>query len=400
MCGVSVIIPIYKGKKYLAYWTRILSKNFADVEETYRMHCEAVFVNDYPGEKIVLPDSRLCAAVYNLEKNLGIQGARAFGCRKAEGEYVVFLDQDDKIAENYLTSQLRQIGNADAVVCNGYRERLWMRGKRAIYTRNSQLDKIKGRDRVFMEKNEICSPGQVLIRKVSIPDLWLTKIMKENGADDYLLWICMQKARRVFEVNYQRLYTHMEYGSNTSSRSEGMSRSIGEMFSILEENQILGTEELNLLKQNISKNEEESRYLKMVRVYDYWTYLKIRNRRVEDYLKRRHYEKIAIYGMNYIGNRLYDDLCGGGVEVTFGIDREADGIVYEIPVFRIEDPGLAEHMEGIDAVVVTAIASCQKIFSDLKKICRKPVLSIEDIFLDMMEAENSRERIKTEGTVL
>ena len=244
MVDVSVIIPIYKGKKYLAYWMDILSQNFKNYQKEYESSCEAIFVNDYPEETIEFPNLEPHIKIWNLNTNRGIHGARVFGYEKAEGSYVVFLDQDDKIAENYLVSQMKSIGGSDAVVCNGHRDRLWMQGRRAIYTRDEQMQRIKDDKNFFIKENEIRSPGQVLMKKEAVPDLWLSEIMRENGADDYLLWILMRKGNRTFEINPQRLYIHMEYGSNTSNQDEGMKRSILEMISILEKNHVLMNQEL------------------------------------------------------------------------------------------------------------------------------------------------------------
>ena len=47
----------------------------------------------------------------------------------------------------------------------------------------------------MMEKgNPIISTGQVLMRRASIPGVWMENIMETNCADDYLLWLCMAKS--------------------------------------------------------------------------------------------------------------------------------------------------------------------------------------------------------------
>ena len=78
----------------------------------------------------------------------------------------------------------------DVVVGNGYIKRLYIEGSRIIY-KEEQLEKIKVLDNFIQEYNLIVSPGQVLIKRKSIPQLWLSKIMYRNGADDYFLWIVM-----------------------------------------------------------------------------------------------------------------------------------------------------------------------------------------------------------------
>ena len=91
--------------------------------------------------------------------------------------------------------------------------------------------------------------------------------------------------------------------------------------------------------------------------------------------------------MSYLGNRLYDDLYRSSVEVVFGIDIGADGIEYDIPIYRMDSIEMAEKLTHVDAVVVTVISSYQNILNDLKKICDKPVMSIEEVFLEMMKLD-------------
>ena len=124
--------------------------------------------------------------------------------------------------------------------------------------------------------------------------------------------------------------------------------------------------------------------MKMVKVYDYWMYLKIRNKKTEQYFEHYNYRRIAIYGMNYLGNRLYDELRGSSVEVILGIDREADGIEYDIPIYKIDDPKLMDKLFYVDAIIITVVASYQNILENLREIYKKPVISMESIFLEIM----------------
>lgn len=54
---------------------------------------------------------------YNPQ-NLGIHKSRVNGINLAHGDYILLLDQDDSITDDYLKEQLNAIESADISVCN------------------------------------------------------------------------------------------------------------------------------------------------------------------------------------------------------------------------------------------------------------------------------------------
>ena len=77
----------------------------------------------------------------------------------------------------------------------------------------------------YYYNNLIRSPGQVLIRKSSIPAYWSEQIMKNNGSDDAFLWILMLCSGARAAVNEELVYEHVYTGENTSGNNEAMLRS-------------------------------------------------------------------------------------------------------------------------------------------------------------------------------
>lgn len=113
---ISIIIPIYKGKKYI-------KKQILQIEDSARevkMNLELVLVNDFPEEPLDegVSSDKIRIAVIQTDTNRGIQGARVTGLNSARGKYVLFLDQDDIISPDYFKSQLESIGDADVCVCD------------------------------------------------------------------------------------------------------------------------------------------------------------------------------------------------------------------------------------------------------------------------------------------
>lgn len=116
---VSLIIPVYNVRDYLR---KCLDSVAA---QTYK-DLEVIIVNDGATD-----DSLEIALQYTAKyphfrcytiENRGLGGARNYGMEYATGDYILFLDSDDYIAENcveILVTAAEQNGS-DVVVCNCY----------------------------------------------------------------------------------------------------------------------------------------------------------------------------------------------------------------------------------------------------------------------------------------
>ena len=112
---ISIIIPIYNVEKYL--------KKCLDsvMHQTYT-NLEVILVDDGSTDQC----SKICdqyasedqRIVVIHQANMGLSGARNAGIEKVTGEFVLFLDSDDYIAEDYCERMLRTAlaDNADIVV--------------------------------------------------------------------------------------------------------------------------------------------------------------------------------------------------------------------------------------------------------------------------------------------
>ena len=116
---VSIVVPAYNAERYLeeciesvlaqdhANWELILVDD-GSLDNTYRICTE------YAGK-----DSRI--RVFHND-NHGVSYSRNFGIDMAQGDYLCFIDADDKILPDYLSQLLNQIteNRGDIVFC-GYR---------------------------------------------------------------------------------------------------------------------------------------------------------------------------------------------------------------------------------------------------------------------------------------
>lgn len=219
---VSVIVPIYKGNKHIKNLLNIMNANIETIksktENFSSEDFELILVNDSPDIPIEIPDIKsddYVLRVLENPENLGIQGARINGINNAKGEFIQMLDQDDKLESNALYSQLKAIGEYDMVIANGYSE--GENHKEVLYTSVSQQKMALEPKYYYSIGCMIWSPGQCLIRKSAIPEVWMTEKIEHNGSDDLLLWLLMQNAGCKITINPEKLYTHVETGVNFSA---------------------------------------------------------------------------------------------------------------------------------------------------------------------------------------
>lgn len=248
MIDVSIIIPVYKGNKYINNLLKIITRNVKIVEN---IKVEVLLINDCPDCALQFQESYVEG--YNLhlitnKVNLGIQGSRVEGLRHSSGQYVLFLDQDDIITDNAILTQYKAVQGYDVVIANGYVESA--SGERhKLYRSFRQQKKAKEISYYYYIGNVITSPGMTLIRRKSIPEVWCNNILKTNGADDWLLWILLFINNASFTINNSYIYTHKYTGVNLSNNTDKMLDSIEEAINILEVNSIINSSQIEICKK-------------------------------------------------------------------------------------------------------------------------------------------------------
>lgn len=114
---ISIIVPCYNQSPYLDECLQSV------LDQTYQKW-ECIIVNDGSPdntEEVALAwakkDSRF---KYYKKENAGVSSARNFGIEKAQGNWILPLDGDDKIAEQYLELAAQTFPeNPDIVYCKG-----------------------------------------------------------------------------------------------------------------------------------------------------------------------------------------------------------------------------------------------------------------------------------------
>ena len=264
---ITVIVPVYKGQKYINPIQEMVEKNILYAKDNGQpLSVELLFVNDFPADPIVVDkrgDNYRIETFFN-PKNCGIHQTRVNGLKKATGNYILFLDQDDTITSNCLYSQYMSIGENDIVIGNGYRK--VNDCYRKIY-KSTKKQKLSCKEIIYLKAaNQIVSPGHCLIRKEAIPSEWCNNCMTDNGSDDLLLWLIMFEKGKKFCVNHECVYKHVDTGINFSDNINAMFQSSENLISIAEKNQLLQEKSISLYKRRIKylKNMQNASILKKI----------------------------------------------------------------------------------------------------------------------------------------
>ncbi len=382
---ISVIVPIYKGASYIDSIIKMLERNINEIGKNRQV--ELVIVNDYPDESISITNNylqNLTVIIENHESNCGIHKSRVDGLSKSDGEYIFFLDQDDTISSNYIISQLEFLGDSDAVICNGKNL------SKEIYLSEEEFNSVISLEHFLQGYNGIVSPGQVLIKRNSIPEFWKTNILKKNGADDYFLWMLMLINGCSFKFNKRILYRHNATENNTSNNSKDMDESVIEMVDLLYSAGFITNKDRSLIHNSrkpltekqmkllLKKKNKESEILSL------WKILDLRNLKISNFLKKNNIIRVTVYGMNTIGKLFISEVIKDGLYVDCILDRRGLPDYEGIRVYKPDDELFPAR--NSDLIVVTAFLDYKEIKEYLQTIYNNRIISLE-ILLKNLDSE-------------
>ena len=122
------------------------------------------------------------------------------------------------------------------------------------------------------------------------------------------------------------------------------------------------------------------KHLMLFLLMNEWVKVKQANKSVGNYLLEKGYKRIAIYGMSYAGQRLYDELQDSQIEIAGCIDQKGGGKYRDHPI-----QGVNTLSDGVDAVIVTPIFFYDEIRSSLEKTTSADIISLEEIIYGLGE---------------
>lgn len=111
---------------------------------------------------------------------------------------------------------------------------------------------------------------------------------------------------------------------------------------------------------------------KLFHLCNRWVRDKQRGRSISDYLQGHHYNTVAIYGMNYLGKTLLNELLQSRVNVCYAVDRAVT--MSEMDIYKPD-----ADLPDADVMIVTAVSDFKNIKKEMEQKINCPIISLEEI---------------------
>ncbi|MEN2436115.1 glycosyltransferase family 2 protein [Weeksellaceae bacterium A-14] len=119
MCKISIIIPVYNSEKYLRECLdSVLAQTYSDFE-VLLIDDGSTDASGKICEEYAFKDARF--KVFH-KRNGGVSAARNLGLDYAKGEWIAFVDSDDKVLENYLVDLVKYIDEETDLIIQGFQK--------------------------------------------------------------------------------------------------------------------------------------------------------------------------------------------------------------------------------------------------------------------------------------
>ena len=226
---VSVIIPTYNRPGYLAQAVHSVLQQTQPV-------FEIIIVDDgslpiHHPKIAALKQLDDCISVFNFPKNKGASAARDYGLEKSDGDYIIFLDDDDLLHPDMVESNLK-IFNADSnidVVSSGYGffidttppDRDWSKEHqnatfpKIIFSWNyADISMLTEQPFSALLRKSLQVSASLISRQAIGPARFPEDLTR---GEDNFFWLTLARADCSFRINHAQLCFHRIHRYNSSS---------------------------------------------------------------------------------------------------------------------------------------------------------------------------------------
>ena len=167
MLKISIIIPVYNAEKYINECIDSILKN--SNESLYQI--EIIIINDgstdHTLEKLEKYKKNNFIHTYTT-KNQGVSAARNYGIKLAKGEWITFIDADDKVTEGFIDLLKLNTNKDTTLIILNYQEGLILNKKDLVEKTLSTQDYLsapflKLYSTSFLRKERILFDTKIII---------------------------------------------------------------------------------------------------------------------------------------------------------------------------------------------------------------------------------------------
>lgn len=216
---VSVIVPVYNSEQYLPKCLEsILEQNYCDLEVIVindgSLDSSAKIIESYckNDDRIIFLDS----------VNKGVSSARNLGLLRATGDYVMFVDADDYIDKDTISTcvSIALKNNCDIVKYNFKKEYKHVVKKNVPLSPDNIVIKKPYKiilDGIF-DEDQFCSSCMCLLKHSITKDLFFDETV--SIGEDFLFFVeCLSRAETIYLLNSYYYHYTTNFSSITSSFS-------------------------------------------------------------------------------------------------------------------------------------------------------------------------------------
>ncbi len=201
---ISIIIPTYNHALYLKEALDSIKK------QTYTLW-EVIIINNYSNDntiEIINSFNEPRFQIINYKNNGNLAASRNLGVKLASGDFIAFLDSDDKWYVNKLEKSVEVLKKGFPMICHRVQFKDSLSGeftsKRAGNISYSTL---------LLKGNSIIASSVVVLKSLLEDVGGFTEEYNKITAEDYHLWIKIAKVAKIKEINQVLGVNHLHEGN-------------------------------------------------------------------------------------------------------------------------------------------------------------------------------------------
>jgi glycosyltransferase involved in cell wall biosynthesis len=182
---VSVIIPCYRQAHYLDDAIQSV------LAQTYR-HFEIIVVNDGSPDNTSEVAARYDGVKCIRQRNLGLSTARNTGLKACAGDYIVFLDADDRLLPDTLKTGVDSLSaGTECAFVYGFCE--FINDAGSPIPTPPHVSIVRDHYRAFLQENHIWTPGAAMFRRTVLSHVKGFDPSLSRGCEDLDLYLRIAK---------------------------------------------------------------------------------------------------------------------------------------------------------------------------------------------------------------